>query len=291
MANLISGKTGVYGIIGHCIGHSFSPVMHNAAFAALGLDCVYVPFDTPPDRLAEAVAGIKALGVLGVNVTVPHKEKIIPLLDEITQEARQIGAVNTLINREGRLLGDNTDSRGFLRALSEQTGFDPTGKTALLIGAGGAARAVACGLALGGVKEIFITNRTKAAGEALMALLEEKYDTRVRVIPWPDPGSRYLFPQADITVQATTVGMFPAVSEEIPLPLAPWYPGQIVCDLIYNPQETWFLRNARHAGATVINGMGMLLHQGALSFSLWTGLPAPVPVMEQALLDLIKSEG
>jgi len=291
MENSISGKTRVAGIIGHSVAHTFSPAMHNAAFAALGLDWVYVPFDTPPEQLAAAVAGIKALGLVGVNVTVPHKEKIIPLLDELTPEAELIGAVNTVLNREGRLIGDNTDSRGFLHALLVQTGFEPAGKTVLILGAGGAARAIAVGLALGGAKEIVITNRTRAGGEALRALLESRFDVGVQVIAWPDSGSRFPLPGTDLTVQTTPVGMYPKATEATPLPLAPWYPGQIVCDLIYNPQETWFLSCARNAGATVQNGLGMLLYQGALSFSLWTGLPAPVTVMEQVLSEQVKSEG
>lgn len=285
----ISGKTKVCGIFGCPVQHSFSPAMHNAAFQALALDYVYVPFMVTPDCLPAAVAAVRALGLAGVNVTVPLKQAVLPLLDELTEEARLIGAVNTIITDAGRLRGDNTDGKGFLRALREQAGFCPAGKTVLILGAGGAARAVAVQLALAGVKRVFLTNRTPERAVALAGLLAEHTGVVVEVLPWP--GDRTgaetagVLRSADLVVQTTPVGMCPEQASTAPLPFSSFRPGQVACDLVYNPPETIFMRRAGQAGATVLNGLGMLLYQGALSFELWTGKAAPVEVMRQALIE------
>ncbi len=276
----IMGHTQVAGVIGWPIGHSLSPAMHNAAFAALGLDWCYVPFAVPPERLPEAVRGLRALGVRGVNATVPHKEALLPLVDALTPEAEAIGAVNTLHIREEGILGHNTDAAGFLRALHE-AGFDPAGCAALVLGAGGAARSVVYALASVGAS-VRILNRTVARAEALVAALRAR-------LPTADLSAGPLTPEAiaqhlpiDLVVNATTLGMWPQV-EASPWPARLPFPKGAFCyDLIYTPRETHFVHQARAAGAQAANGLGMLIHQGAESFALWTGIQPPVEVMRAA---------
>ncbi|MDF9409481.1 MAG: Quinate/shikimate dehydrogenase [Pelotomaculum sp. PtaB.Bin013] len=285
----INGRTKVCGIYGCPVEHSFSPAMHNAAFDALDLDFVYVPFLVEPSRLPAAVEAVRSLGLAGVNVTIPHKQAVLPLLDEITEEARLIGAVNTIVNNSGCLLGDNTDGRGFLRALQEQAGFSPAGKTALIMGAGGAARAVSVQLVLAGIRKLFLSNRSRTRAEALASLLVKNTGLPVaEVVPWPvsgeNPDLSEELPLADLVVQTTPVGMHPDEGSTIPLPLSSFGPGQVVCDLIYNPPETMFMKRASQVGATALNGIGMLLYQGVLSFEQWTGKTAPVEVMRESLL-------
>jgi len=287
----ISGRTKVCGIFGCPVEHSFSPAMHNAAFDALDLDFVYVPFPVEPGCLPAAVEAVRSLGLAGVNVTIPHKQAVLPLLDEVTEEARLIGAVNTIVNNSGRLLGDNTDGRGFLRALMEHAGFTPAGKTALILGAGGAARAVAVQLALAGVRKVFLSNRSKKRAEALAGLLVEIAGPAVEVVPWPGDGENSdmagVLQFVDLVVQTTSVGMYPEENSTIPLPFLSFGPGQVACDLVYNPVETLFMKRAGRAGATTLNGLGMLLYQGVLSFELWTGKAAPVEVMREALNEVV----
>jgi len=287
MVNGISGRTKVCGIFGHPVEHTFSPAMHNAAFAALKMDYVYVPFPVPPTGLAVAVAAVRALGLAGVNVTIPHKESVLPLLDELSEEARLIGAVNTIVNRSGRLYGDNTDGRGFLRALEGKAGFTPAGKTALILGAGGAARAVAAQLALAGVSKLLLANRSRNRAGELAGFITDKTGVRAEIVPWPEGGGGTLpaeaLLEAALVVQATPLGMHPNYSETAPLPFDLFRQGQLACDLVYNPLETLFLKKARQSGAVAVDGLGMLLYQGALAFELWTGATAPVEVMRQAL--------
>lgn len=291
MVSGISGRTRVCGIFGYPVEHSFSPAMHNAAFAALGLDYIYVPFPVLPANLPGAVAAVRALGLAGVNVTIPHKEAVLPLLDELSEEARLIGAVNTIVNRSGQLHGDNTDGRGFLRSLEEKAGFTPAGKTALILGAGGAARAVAVQLALAGTKRLLLANRSQSRARELAGFVAERTGVRVEMVPWPRkdnemlPGEALL--EAELVVQATPMGMHPNASETVPLPFDLFRPGQVACDLVYNPVETLFLKKAREAGAAAVDGLGMLLYQGALAFELWTGAAAPVEVMREALTKVI----
>ncbi|OPY62429.1 MAG: Quinate/shikimate dehydrogenase [Pelotomaculum sp. PtaU1.Bin065] len=288
----ISGRTKVCGIYGCPVEHSFSPVMHNAAFNALELDFVYVPFLVEPACLPAAVAAVRALGLAGVNVTIPHKQAVLPLLDEVTEEARLIGAVNTIVNKAGRLLGDNTDGRGFLRALLEQAGFNPAGKTALILGAGGAARAVAVQLVLAGARKVFLANRSRERAEALAGLLVENAGpAAAEVVAWPGSGKKPDPPEtppADLVVQTTPVEMYPNEGSSISLPFSSFSPGQVVCDLVYNPAETLFMKRAVQAGAVALNGLGMLLYQGVLSFEMWTGKAAPVEVMRESLLKCLQ---
>jgi shikimate dehydrogenase len=290
MASGISSRTKVCGIFGYPLEHTFSPAMHNAAFEAAGLDFVYLPFPVDADRLQQAVAAVKSLGLVGVNVTIPHKEAVLPLLDELSEEARLIGAVNTIVNHSGRLYGENTDGRGFLCSLRKTANFLPSGKTVLLLGAGGAARAVAVELALAGVRKIILTNRSKSRAEEMAAYLSSRIGTCTEVLTWPEPED--LLPgealqSADLVVQATSLGMYPCCAQTVPLPFNLFRPGQVACDLVYNPVQTEFLRRAGEAGATVMGGLGMLLHQGALAFELWTGKAAPLEAMGKALVKTV----
>ena len=288
MAGGISGGTRVCGIFGSPVEHSLSPAMHNAAFAAAGLDYIYVPFQVGKENLPDAIKALRALELAGVNITIPHKETVLQHLDEISVEASFIGAVNTVVNRQGRLYGENTDGRGFIKALYEQVDFSPAGKTALVLGAGGAARAVAVQLALAGTAKLVLANRSRQRAEDLACLIAEKTGAAVAVADWPDrelqPRESYMFAHADLVVQATPLGMHPYTEGTVPFPFAQLKPGVLVCDLVYNPARTNFLSKAAQAGAVTINGLGMLLYQGAMAFELWTGIPAPVQVMREALL-------
>lgn len=287
MASGINGQTKICGIMGYPLGHSFSPVMQNAAFSAAGLDYAYVPLPVKPGHVKAAVKAVKALGLVGVNVTIPYKEAVLPLLDQLSDEVRLTGAVNTIVNHSGRLYGHNTDGKGFWRSLGE-AGFVPAGKNVLILGAGGAARAVAVDAALAGIKRLSLANRTEKRAGELARFITEKTGLPVEVIPWPDKDGSALLREAlsgaDLVVQATRLGMHPNESEDIPLPYDLFKPGQVAFDLVYNPLETMFLRNAGQAGATAVSGLGMLLHQGALSFELWTGIAAPLEVMREELL-------
>ncbi|OGO40796.1 MAG: shikimate dehydrogenase [Chloroflexi bacterium RBG_16_57_9] len=271
------------GIMGWPIEHSLSPAMHNAAFAALGLDWVYVPLPVAPDQVREAVQGLRALGFVGASVTIPHKQAVMPWLDEMSAAARAIGAVNTLVVRDGRLLGENTDWLGFLASLRE-AGVEPAGRRALVLGAGGAARAVVYALASVGAK-VVVVNRTHARAEKLVEELSQIPGVKAlagRLHPLAAEG---LVPgELDLVVNTTSVGMWPRADESpwpegVPLPAA-----AVVCDLVYNPLETQLLKSARSSGCRVIDGLGMLVHQGAAAFELWTGVEAPVKVMREELM-------
>jgi shikimate dehydrogenase len=279
----IKGTTRVCGLFGYPVQHSFSPAMHNAAFSYLGLDYVYVPFLVAPDRLEQAVNAIRALNLSGVNVTVPHKEKVISFLDELMPEARLVGAVNVIVNNHGQLTGHNTDGAGFLRALKSETGFLPEGRDVLVLGAGGAARAVSVSLALAGAREICIANRTAQRAEELARELNRSTPARAKAVLWSEQDLIKVIERVSLIIQATSVGMHPGEEVCPSFPFQHLQKGQVVCDLIYNPPRTKFLEQAQATGSTAFNGLGMLFHQGALAFELWTGVRAPEEIMYQAL--------
>jgi shikimate dehydrogenase len=267
------------GIFGDPVAHSLSPAMHNAAFAALGLDMTYVPFWVRPTDLAAAVRGARALGLAGFNVTVPHKERILPLLDTVSAEARILGAVNTVARRGHRLVGYNTDGGGFLDALVAAR-VPVRGRTALLIGAGGAARAVAHALLRAGCRALVIANRTHARARRLRHHLGARRG-RVAVVPWAALGDAALLQTVNLLVNGTSLGLG---GEAIrPLALGATPPGCVVVDIVYGSRVTPLVAAARRAGRRVIDGRGMLLHQGARAFTLWTGRRAPLGVMAAAL--------
>jgi len=280
---MINGATRLVGLIGWPVEHSLSPAMHNAAFAALGLNWVYVPLPVPPGALEAAVKGLAALGFRGANVTVPHKQAVMPYLDELTEAARAIGAVNTIIVRDGRLTGDNTDAEGFIRALREG-GFKPQGSSVMVLGAGGAARAVVYALLSSGTTEVRVLNRTY---ERAVTLVEDfgKLFPQVELKPLPLNSQALAEAAGDssLLVNATSVGMWPHV-EESPWPEELPFPSHLtVFDLVYNPQKTKLLRQAEAAGARIISGLGMLLHQGARAFELWTRRKPHLHIMRESL--------
>ncbi|NPB04024.1 MAG: shikimate dehydrogenase [Thermotogae bacterium] len=274
----ITGKTAVYGIIGHPVKHSLSPLMQTEAFKEAGIDAVYVPFEVEPENLEEAVSGLRALSVKGFNVTVPHKEKVAQLLDFLTEDAEFLGAVNTVKNENGKLTGYNTDAEGFLRSLIEE-GVELSEKKVLMFGAGGAARAVGYALLKGGVKFLNIVNRNFSRAKAVAELLSKRGN--VLVYPLKESTIDVLLKDADIIVNATSVGM----KEDDP-PLFDYSKipeGITVVDIIYNPPETPLLKAAKEKGCRTVNGLGMLVHQGAVAFEVWTGRKAPVKKMREVL--------
>ena len=274
----VTGKTKVIGVWGHPVGHSRSPAMHNAALRKLGLNWVYVPFDVSPDQIPEAIAGIKALSLIGVNVTVPLKELVLSYA--IASEAALLtGSVNTLYFQDGSLYGDSTDGRGFLRSLQD-AGQSGEGRSALILGAGGSARAVAFALASLGSR-CKISNRTAPRAEALVCDINRVFPGCAEVAGWGMEANKF-----DLLVNTTSLGMHPN-EESLPvLPPEVFAARPFVYDLIYAPARTRLLSLAEQAGCQISNGITMLVHQGALSLSLWTGLPVeemPVKSMEAAV--------
>lgn len=284
----LNGRTKVCGLFGFPVEHSFSPAMHNGAFEQMGLNWAYMPFEVHPDDLSRAVQGISAVGLVGVNVTVPHKQKVIPLLHELDPAARLIGAVNTIVNQEGRLIGYNTDGKGFVTSLEKDANFNCNNKKALILGAGGAARAVAIQLALAGVKKLYITNRSQDKAAQLAGDIEQGTATQTEVLAWGKELPNPRVAEVDLIVQTTPLGMSSTSNLAPDFPFEALHSGQVVCDLIYNPETTLFLRQAATQKARIYNGLEMLLYQGVLAFELWTGLRAPVEVMREALYKQVK---
>ncbi len=279
----LTAQTTLVGLLGWPVHHSLSPAMHNAAFRALGLDWAYLPLAVPPGSLLEALAGLKALGFRGANVTIPHKEKVLAGLDEVAPEARSLGAVNTVINVDGRLVGHNTDIAGFLAAL-DNAGCVP--RQAVVLGAGGAARAAVFALLSRGVR-VTVANRTPQRAVGLVTSFEEA-TRRADTCTLETGALREALGRADLLVNATPAGMWPDV-DATPLPAGTQlHAGLTVMDLIYNPLETLLLRQARLAGAKTVNGLDMLIHQGAAAFCLWTGQDPPLSIMRQAALSTLE---
>jgi len=283
----ISGRTKVCALIGDPVEHSLSPIIQNAAFRSLDLDYVYVVFNVKSGDLREAVYGVKALGICGLNVTMPHKTAIIPYLDELDETARKTGSVNTVLNNNGRLIGYTTDGVGALNAL-KHAGVDPSGKRIVILGAGGASRSISFTLAEH-ASELVILNRTfskaKALKDAIRKTLGER--AKVRALPLSDENLSVELADADILINATSVGMKPN-ENETPVKQIYLRGDLVVFDLVYEPLETRLLREAKSIGAKVVDGLSMLVHQGAASFEIWTGVKAPVNVMMKAALEVIQ---
>ncbi|MFN2544989.1 MAG: shikimate dehydrogenase [Actinomycetota bacterium] len=269
-----TGGTRTVGIVGWPVTHSLSPSIHNAAFAALQLDWIYVPLPVPPERAAEAIAALPALGFAGANVTMPHKSTAAAVCTSRSEDAELCDAVNTLVSTSDGLEGHNTDVAGFARFLLDDAAFDPAGRSAVLLGAGGAARACALALARHGLASLTAVARRPEQAAALEGIVGE-FGTSVEVRAWDDPPVI----AADLVVNATPLG----VSGES-LPAVPIEPAQVVVDLLYRPAITPLLHRAREMGAMWFGGLGLLLHQAALSFELWTGHVPPLDVMSAAAL-------
>lgn len=255
-------------------------VMEEAAFAAKKLNWRYLTIQVKKGDLPPAFSGLKAMGFRGFNLTMPHKLDIIPMLDELTEAASIIGAVNTVIERNGRWIGENTDGKGFVTAL-KLAGVDPAGKTFTILGAGGAARAISVECALAGAKSITIINRNEARGRELAALIAEKTTAESRYLHW-EPAMT-VPTDSEILINATCVGLHPNVTDKPDLDYSTITDRMVVSDVVFNPVDPVFLQEARARGAKTISGIGMLVQQGALNFTLWTGEDAPVDVMYQTL--------
>lgn len=267
------------GIIGYPIGHSISPIFQQAALDALGIDATYEKWEVTPEGVGDFVNGLRAPDSWGINITLPHKQAVIPLLDEVDEWATAAGAVNTIVNHDGRLTGHNTDGPGFLRALLVETGYDPKGTRALILGAGGAARGILLALARGGVDSLVIANRTMERAETLAKLAVEN-GVKSEAIPIAGNVLIKAAASADLIVNCTSVGMSHGPDEQgTPLTAAQIPASAIVNDVVYTPLETPLLREAAAAGATALGGLHMLVYQGVLSFQMWTGQDAPADVM------------
>jgi shikimate dehydrogenase len=281
----VSGKTRVYGVIGDPIEHTLSPTLQNAAFQAAQLDCKFLAFQVKPDQVGNAMAGMRALGISGLNVTMPHKNAVINHLDEIDPTAKQLNAVNTIKNEDGKLFGYNTDGTGAFKALREN-GVEVKGKTVVLMGAGGAARAIAFALAKE-ASEFNIVNRSLQPAAELANQLKLNFDAKVFVYTLSPFTVKANLAEADVLINATSVGMNPNANQTL-IPSKYLKPDLAVMDIVYNPLQTKLAKAAKRAGAKVISGVEMLLFQGAASFEIWTGKKAPVEVMRKAVLTSLR---
>ncbi|MBF0706474.1 shikimate dehydrogenase [Guptibacillus hwajinpoensis] len=258
----------LYGLIGHPIGHSMSPIMHNGEFKELGLSHHYHAFDLSPEQLEDGVDAMKMLDIQGFNVTIPHKVAIIPLLDEVEQEAIDIGAVNTVYKRDGKYIGTNTDGSGYLFSLLTLIGEkNLSGKKILVIGAGGAARAVAVSVSQSEVASLTIANRTLEKAEELSKLCQHYSVANAITLSEAETS----LGQFDIVINTTSIGMSPHL-DRMPISLEHIRSGTVVSDLIYNPLETKWMKLAKSKGAVTDNGISMFVEQGALAFEKWTGV-------------------
>jgi shikimate dehydrogenase len=275
------------GLIGYPVAHSLSPRMHRAAFDALGIEAHYVLWETEPDRLVKRIASLRFAEILGANVTIPYKENVVSLVDECDPLAARIGAINTIVNHGGRLVGYNTDAPGFIRALTEFAAFDCPGKKVVILGTGGAARAAAVGLLENGIGEVTLLGRNEKHIQNLLRhhrKLIAKMDVTTRVsgaLLGSPEASRFLS-TSDLLVNATPVGL-KADDATLLFDVNILPTTALVMDMIFNPPLTPLLRAAQAHGCQVLNGLSMLLYQGALAFELWTGRPAPIEVMQRAL--------
>ena len=281
-----NNKFELVGVLGYPVAENPTCVMQEAAFAALGLPWRYLTIEVKPEALPDAVRGVRAFGMQGINLTIPHKVAVMPLLDEIAPDAAKIGAVNTVRRRGDRLIGENTDGKGFLRGVREDGGLDPAGKRVVVLGAGGAARAILVELALAGAAHFTIVNRSVERGQALAADLYERTRAAVDFVPWQ--GSYAVAAQADILVNATSIGLYPDVDAMPAVDLQGVRPSLLVCDVIPNPPETPLVRLASRLGLKTLTGLPMLVYQGAIGFEMWTGLHAPEGVMKAALEKALK---
>lgn len=252
--------------------------MIEAAFRHHGLNWRYINCEVPPEKLADAVKGARAMGWKGFNLSIPHKVEVIRHLDGLGESAAIMGAVNCAVNRNGKLIGENTDGKGFLKSLMEVV--DPRGKTIVMFGAGGAARAIGVELALAGAKSLTIVNRSASRAEPLVKLLNEKTKTSTELVVWPNA---YRVPEGtDIVVNATSIGLANG-NQPLDVDLASLKPGLVVADVIVDPPDTRFLRDARAQGCTVIDGLGMLINQGVIGVKYWTGIDADPAAMRTEL--------
>jgi shikimate dehydrogenase len=276
-----SYKSELVGVFGYPVAENPTCVMQEAAFRALGLNWRYLTIEVRPEQLADAMLGLRAMNMAGINLTIPHKVAVIQHLDDLSPEAELMGAVNTVVREGARLIGHNTDGKGFVRSVRQEAGVDPQGKRVVFLGAGGAARAMSVEMARAGAAHLTIVNRTAERGQELVALLQEKTAADALFVPWQ--GEYDVPSDADILVNTTPIGLFPHVDDQPALALDSIRPDLLVCDVIPNPPHTTFLRTAEARGSRTLDGLGMLVGQGAIAFKMWTGVDAPTDVMRRAL--------
>lgn len=274
-------KAELVGVFGHPVAENPTGVMQEAAFAKLGLNWRYLTIEVKPEGLADAVRGMRVMDFRGINLTIPHKVAIIPLLDIVAPDAAMIGAVNT-VRREGDLLiGENTDGKGFLRGLREDCGLDPRGKRFVILGAGGAARAITFELTLAGAADLLIVNRSAERGQSLVNDLKARAKAPASFRAWSEPYR--VTGEVDVLVNATSIGLYPDVEAMPEVVLDGAQPDLLVCDVVPNPPETRLIQLARSKKLKVLNGLSMLVYQGTIGFEMWTGQHAPEAVMKEAL--------
>ena len=277
------------GVIGHPLKRSLSPVFQQAALDHMRLDIVYEAWPTPPDGLQTRITTLRSPTVLGANVTIPHKEAVIAMVDHVDDLAARIGAVNTIVNQGGRLAGHNTDVSGLMRSLTKDGGFEPKGKRVVVAGAGGAARAAAAGLLEARAASVTVINRTLARANRLVEDLRPYADrSELRALPGMYASWAAVMSACDLLLNCTSAGSA-GFDSESPIPFDLIRSGMLVCDLIYDPAETALMAEARNRGARTLGGLPMLVYQGAASFELWTGEKAPLDVMFEAARSLVEA--
>jgi shikimate dehydrogenase len=274
-------KAELVACFGQPVAENPTGAMQEAAFQALGLNWRYLTVEVPPEKLRDAILGMRAFGMRGANFTVPHKVEVMEYLDEVAPDAAIVGAVNTVRREADRLIGENTDGKGFLRGVRMDAGVDPKDKRVVVLGAGGAARAIVTELALAGAADITVVNRSVTRGERTVADLVSKTKARIAFQPWQ--GSYAVPGDADMLVNATSIGLYPDIDAMPPVDLRSAQSKLLVCDAVFNPPETRLIRAARERRMPVLDGMAMLVYQGVIGFELWTGRKAPEAVMKDAL--------
>ena len=273
----VNYRAELVGVFGDPVEGNPTGIMEEAGFTKAGLNWRYITVKVLPDQLEGAMAGLKAFNMRGVNLTMPHKINVLKYLDELSEAASVIGAVNTVVCRpDGTLFGENTDGKGFVQSLQDR-GIELQGKNITLLGAGGAARSIGVECALAGASKIVIVNRNRKRGEALRDTITAHTAASAEYRPWS--GTADILEDTDILINATCVGLFPDIHDCPDVDFEKIHPGMVVCDVVFNPKETEFLRRAASKGAQCVDGLGMLVNQGCINYTLWTGQPAPRDVM------------
>jgi len=279
MAKVLNFKQELTGCFGKPVSENPTQAMIEAAYRHHGLDWRYLTIEVDARDLADAVRGARAMGFVGFNCTIPHKVAVIQHLDGLGESASLMGAVNCVVRRGDKLIGENTDGKGFVESLRTLT--DPIGKKVVIFGAGGAARAIGVEVALAGATKVTIVNRSRSRGEELTKLLADKVKVASEFVPWE---SDYRVPgDVDVLINATSIGLFPDVDARLALDISTLRPGMVVADVIPNPPRTRFVRDAQQAGCKVIDGLGMLVNQGVIGVEYWSGIRPDTTVMRQSL--------
>lgn len=275
-------KSELVGVFGHPVSENPTIIMQEAAFKAANLNFRYLTIEVYPEDLEDAIKGLRVFNMRGINLTIPHKVEVIKYLDEIAEDAKLIGAVNTVHRRGNKLIGENTDGKGFLTSLRNDGKIDPKGKRIVVLGAGGAARAITVELALAGAEHITVVNVNEKRGQTLVNLLNEKTTAKSDFVVW---NCEYSVPQdTDVLVNATSIGLYPDITAKANIDYDTIKSGMMVCDVIPNPPHTLFLKEAQKRGAKILDGLGMLVYQGAIGFKIWTGVDASIEIMKTALM-------